>query len=181
MNFLRSSLSLIFLFASAWLTACSDSPDRVRTSCGAVNSDGELVNPVDRDQGEPIIITSFSRGNLVTVRERDSKDLLLVVLHGLAEVTDPFLVQQAEEFIFSETSDGVFFPATEGCTIDSDTLTELLPGQIFFEDGRSLSEELLAMGLAHTTEDDDCDSERIRNCFQGIELESSFDNAGEES
>ena len=168
-------LRTIIVFALLPLVfACSNDREDIgeNNSCGTLRN-GEIFRDIDEELGILVDITSVTGGNLVTIREVGTGNLGLMVLAAVELQTNPRKAAQAEEFALMEPFNVRFFRAQEDCTTDVQGLSEVVPGQLFLENGEDLAEQLIIRDLVTFSQDDSCESQLLRNCYQALVLEGN--------
>ena len=164
---IKLSVSLILLL----LCACSNDSNELASICGTLR-DGEVFLDIDEDSGTLVDITSVTDGNLLTIRDAEEGTVLLILLNGVAEQTERRKAAAIESLVLSRPTGARFFRSERLCTTSVGLLSEIIPGQIFLNDGTSLNEELLIRGLTTYSQQDLCQSNLIRNCYQGLSIQA---------
>ena len=133
----------------------------ITTSCGVV-VDGELVNPIDTDEGELVTVVDVLSSNLILINDGDQK---LVKLHGVSSNTEGTDRNRAANIIASLGSQARFIQPDSDCKVDDQTLI----GQLISLSGKSFAEELLSGGAALAEADDVCNGNLISSCYSALE------------
>lgn len=142
--------------------------DGFKTSCGVVH-DGDLSNPISREDGSAVRVKSVAGANLVILQKVDQTEPspeFLVKLHGIRGAQR----QESAMHILERLSFGTvyFFPAEESCAVDLAGGGKGLIGQVVTGNGKSFSEELAQSGLADVDAGDACGGDQIGSCLDAL-------------
>lgn len=173
------SCFLLAVFASSCTDGDSndaipgDRDRSLQTDCGVV-SDGQVINPILRDEGEEVFGVSFISANvfLLTLRGEEK----LVVLHGLRP-TPSSLGREALEILIDRSQQELhFFPPLESCYVDTPWGVAQV-GQIITSGGVSFSEELLRRGyVVDVIRNGPCREDLLATCYEALREEPDFNN-----
>ena len=148
------------------LFACTDNSTEYASSCGTVENQ-ELKNTISEIYGRHVKVVGIASPVLISVVD-DENRAFLIQLHAVE--VNPAKSAAAINLIKSLGSSAYMFIADEECTVESGDV-EALPGQLYSDDERNFTEELLKAKLVNVNDSPDCSGEPLVSCYDALLLQ----------